>query len=377
MNFSYWEQQSFLAETDVAVIGGGITGLQAALHLNRLEPSLKVLVLEKGILPEGASTKNAGFACFGSISEILADIETASENEIFTLVEKRWTGLQKLRETVGDSNLDFEQSGGYEVFDQDADFEKCAGKIDYFNQILHHITNENTIYSIKDEHIQDFGFKNVKHLIFNSGEGQLNAGKMIKALISKTMAAGINMLNGIKVLSLQPVEKGVILILAGGALLKVKKVIVATNGFAKELLPELDVVPARGQVLVTSKIDNLAVNGCFHYEQGYYYFRNIDGRILLGGGRNLDFKTEATSKSGLTNLVQDKLEEMLRKMIIPGKSHKIEYRWSGIMGFGKQNAPIIKKVKENIFCAVKMQGMGVAIGTLAGQEVAELVIKDL
>ena len=63
---SYWEKTSFF-DYDVIVIGSGIVGLNAAIHLKKSSPALKISVLESGFLPTGASTKNAGFACFGSI----------------------------------------------------------------------------------------------------------------------------------------------------------------------------------------------------------------------------------------------------------------------------------------------------------------------
>src|SRR6185312_8405304 len=71
-SFSYWERTAFVDHADVIIIGSGIVGLSAALHLKRQRPDLKVTVLERGFLPSGASTKNAGFACFGSLSEQLS-----------------------------------------------------------------------------------------------------------------------------------------------------------------------------------------------------------------------------------------------------------------------------------------------------------------
>ena len=146
-----------------------------------------------------------------------------------------------------------------------------------------------------------------------------------------------------------------------------KKVIIATNGFAKQLLPDLDVKPARAQVLITSSIKGLKLKGAFHYQQGYYYFRNIDNRILFGGGRNLDFKGEETTDMRLTEIIQNKLEQILKQNILPKQSYKIEQRWSGIMGVGSEKKPIIKHITKNVVCAVRMGGMGVAIGSLVGQ----------
>ena len=63
-------------------------------------------------------------------------------------------------------------------------------------------------------------------------------------------------------------------------------------------------------------------------------------------------------------------------MILPGTDYKIENRWSGIMGLGDTKSPIVKKVSGNIYCAVRMGGMGVALGSLTGEEAATLVLND-
>ena len=137
--------------------------------------------------------------------------------------------------------------------------------------------------------------------------------------------------------------------------------------------PDLPVSPARSQVLITSPVEQLKLNGVFHYEEGYFYFRNVGNRVLLGGGRHLDFEKEATDEFGITQKIQRKLDRLLRTKILPGKKYTIEHRWSGIMGLGKEKKPIIKKLSKNVVAAVRMGGMGVAIGTLVG----ELAVKEL
>ena len=134
-----------------------------------------------------------------------------------------------------------------------------------------------------------------------------------------------------------------------------------------------DVAPARAQVLITKPIRNLKLKGTFHYDEGFYYFRNIDDRILLGGGRNLDLKGETTTKIDITPKIQNQLEYLLKTVIIPNQKFEIEHRWSGIMGVGSEKKPIIKHVSPNVVCAVRMGGMGVAIGSLVGKEAAELI----
>ncbi|HMR42933.1 MAG TPA: FAD-dependent oxidoreductase, partial [Saprospiraceae bacterium] len=156
--------------------------------------------------------------------------------------------------------------------------------------------------------------------------------------------------------------------------LRPAKVLAATNGFARQLLPALDVQPARNQVIITHPVPGLKVKGCFHYDRGYVYFRNVDNRILLGGARNLDFETEKTEQFGDTDLIQRALSGLMSEMILPGQKWSLDMCWSGIMGVGPEKKPIVQKWTENIAVAVRMGGMGVAIGTLVGEEGAELLI---
>jgi len=151
-----------------------------------------------------------------------------------------------------------------------------------------------------------------------------------------------------------------------------KKVLFATNGFANGLTGGA-VKPARAQVLITEPIENLDIKGTFHLDRGYYYFRNIGDRILLGGGRNLDFDTENTTEFAQTEIVQNKLEQLLKEVILPNQKFEIAHRWSGIMGIGNSKNPIVSQLSENVYCGVRLGGMGVAIGSLIGTELADLV----
>lgn len=375
MDLSYWERDTFFSNVDIIIIGSGIVGLSAALCLKKRAPKLNIIILERGILPMGASSKNAGFACFGSPGELLEDLKTHSENELFSLVEKRWKGLLKLRKNLGDAAIDFQNLGGYEVFDNDLHFSQCADQLGDLNKHLSSITGKKNTYQIADAGITNFGLKQIRHMILNTEEGQIDTGKMIHTLIKLVRNAGVEIINGAEIKKIEDESNQVTIRIATGLSISCKQVIVATNGFAKQLLPSISVQPARAQVLVTKPIQNLKLKGTFHYTTGYYYFRNIGNRVLLGGGRNLDFSAEETSQFGLTNLVQNKLNELLQEMILPYTDYEVDMRWSGIMGLGNEKTSIIKAISKNIFCAVRMGGMGISIGSLVGEEVAELILQ--
>lgn len=376
-NFSYWERTAFVDNADVIIIGSGIVGLSAALHLKTREPNLKVLVLERGFLPSGASTKNAGFACFGTVSEQLEALKSTSEEEVARLANYKWRGLQRLRQNLGDKNIDYHQHGGYELFMQgeDAGASEAINNIDRLNNLLKPAIDRHDIYAVANAKIADFGFDGVGQMIYNPFEGQIHTGKMMRNLLNKCYQNDVLVLNGCEITAIDNEESYIHLTSPQGSF-KAAKVIMATNAFARQLYPDLQVTPGRGQVLVTKPIAGLKLMGTYHFNSGYYYFRNIDGRVLFGGGRNIDFAAEETPEFGHTDAVKQKLTDYLHTMILPGQNAEIEYWWSGIMGFGEELSPIVKQVEPNIFCAVRCNGMGVAMGSLVGEEVAELVLNN-
>jgi glycine/D-amino acid oxidase-like deaminating enzyme len=370
MNLSYWEHKSYLSNVDFTIVGSGIVGLNCALALKNKYPKSKILVLERGMLPQGASTKNAGFACFGSLSEILDDLNSHSEDEVLQLVNKRVAGLKLLRETLGDATVDFQNHGGFELFTKaDSElYQECLDKMDHINTLLESIFNADVFSTSYNQ----FNFKNIQeHYIFNQFEGQIDTGKMMQALTQLVQQKGINILNSVTVQEFSN-HKDSVTVKTNQFEFSTSKLFIATNGFATQLL-DTSVKPARAQVLITKPIDNLHIKGTFHLDKGYYYFRNIDNRILFGGGRNLDFKGEETTELTQTALIQNALEDLLKDTILPDTPFEIEQRWSGIMGVGNQKKAIVKPITDNVFCGVRLGGMGVAIGCLIGKELADLI----
>ncbi len=116
---SYWEKSSFL-NYDVILIGSGIVGLSTAISIKEKQPALTVAILERGILPTGASTKNAGFACIGSLTEILDDLKSMPPSEVLALVQVRKNGLARLRNRLGDNAMCYCANGSHElIFEKD------------------------------------------------------------------------------------------------------------------------------------------------------------------------------------------------------------------------------------------------------------------
>jgi glycine/D-amino acid oxidase-like deaminating enzyme len=384
MAISVWEQSTYFAPKDVVIIGCGFVGLWTAYELIHKNPKLQITILERGVIPSGASTRNAGFSCFGSVSELMYDVHLMGEANMLETVKMRYDGLQRIQKVFDKKTIDYDQFGGYELFEEGGSYaiSKLDADIAYLNKILAPALGTPKkngkylpIYTNETKQIQKLGFQKINALAYSPLEGQLNAAKLVLALQKEVQAKGVQILFNTEVKKFKSHKNGVTVKTNLEAVIDTKQLLICTNGFAKQLVSELDVVPARGQVFVTAPIPNLQFKGTFHFDEGFYYFRNVGNRLLLGGARNKDFKNEKTTSLETSKLIQKTLEEFMMKRILPkgAKKPKIELRWSGTMGMGAIKKPIIKQVQPNVFCAVRMSGMGVAIAPIVAQRAVKLM----
>jgi gamma-glutamylputrescine oxidase len=374
---SIWEKETFFAPQDIIIVGSGFVGLWSAFYLKKKHPQLKVSIIDRGLIPTGASTRNAGFACFGSLSELVYDAKTMGTDKMLQLVEMRYKGLERIRKYFDVKEIDFNLCGGYELFDFDTpiSLEEIGNSIEYINSLLKSITGTKKTFRLVDEKIGIYGFGHTQHLVKNDLEGSLHSGKLLKALLQAVQGMGVQVFTAVEVKNFQVFDDSIELETNRQLSFFTKKLLVCTNAFAKELLEEVDIVPARGQVVLTSPIRNLPWKGTFHSDEGFYYFRNLGDRVLLGGARNKAFAEEQTTAMELSDTIQKELERYLATVVLPNHVGKytIEQRWSGIMAMGSEKMPIIKQVLPNVYCAVRMSGMGVALAPVVGREVSGMM----
>lgn len=366
---SIWEAETFYTPQDFIIVGAGFTGLWTAFFLKQKYPSKSVSVVERGAVPDGASLRNAGFACFGSYTEILSDIKTMGYEKTFQLVKGRFDGLKTIRQYFNESLFDYNNFGGYELITND----DALNRLDEINNFVSSITEAKETYVLKDNYIERFGFQKVKHIIENSFEGGFHPGKLVMELIKKLVSMNVQFRFGTEIKEVEENENAVLLHTMDKSILKAGHVFLCTNAFTKSLLPNVDIVPARGQILLTEPIPNLQVKGAFHFDEGYYYFRNLNNRILLGGARNTSFETEYTLEPFTSLPVQQALENFLSTVILPGRKPQIEHRWAGIMAMGSEKYPIVKQINKRTLCAVRLSGMGVALAPTLAKQLVEMV----
>jgi gamma-glutamylputrescine oxidase len=371
---SVWEKESFFAPADIIIAGSGLVGLWSAYYLKKKAPNLSITIVERGLIPTGASTRNAGFACFGTLSEMITGVKEIGEDQLLELTELRYKGLRKIGKVFSDKEIGLERKGGYELI-ANADSNELRSQIDSFNRLLKKITGHQKIFRLQNEKLGAFGFAGIQHLIGNALEAQLHSGKLCQALLRLVQSMGVTVLNNMEITGYEKVHGQVLLHTHQAPSLLSSQLLVATNAFARQLLPQLDVTPARGQIIVTGPIENLPFRGTFHFDEGFYYFRNLGDRVLLGGARNKALEAETTTEMDISQTIQEELERFLREVVLPGRHYTIEHRWSGIMGMGGEKMPILRAVNDHVFCAVRMSGMGVALAPVVGEKIASLMVE--
>ena len=358
--YSYWESKGWLNDLDAVIVGAGIVGMNAALRLTVLNPQWKVLVVDRASIG-GATTRNAGFACFGSPSELLEDWKALGPEGTIALVQQRWEGLKVLRETCGDEALQYRACGATEAFTDQDQFDQVVAALPMLNEALTPVLGAAPFVIAK--HHQKSGLQGLTGAISSPLEGDLDTASMALALRSRMQQRGVNVLSGAAVEVLTPENKGWAVKTTQGSI-RARHVLVANNGWAANLL-DLDVQTAPNTVLVSQPLADMVLRTTMHHDRGYVYAREVDGRLLIGGGRHWDCTSEEERTARLVSWAQ---------MHIEGASNmEVKYRWVGQLGVGSQRAPIVESVKPGLHVGVRLGGMGVAIGTAIGQKLAELV----
>jgi glycine/D-amino acid oxidase-like deaminating enzyme len=380
MDISVWEKESFYAPCDVLIVGGGLLGLWTARELKIKRPYLKVTLIDKGIIPTGASTRNAGFACFGSPSEMLHDLTVMDSDDMWRIVDMRFRGIQKIRSVIPDAQTGFENSGGYECFSgiSKSEWEQFESQLKGLNIQMQAITGASHSFASAPGKLAGYGLRGFDYMVENRLEGSLHSGKLVKALMAAVKGLGVQVLNGIEMTAYEAGTSSIKVHTSQRINISAKQLLLATNAFLSKQVPALGVVPARGQIILSPPIAGLALKGTFHFDGGYYYFRNLGNRVLLGGARNKDFNGEQTLSLETTANIREALYTFLQKHVPAAAVFPLDAfeSWSGLMAMHPTKQPILAQLDSGIWAAMCCNGMGVALSPVFSEHVAKAMLDN-
>lgn len=375
---SYWEsiEGLGLSHVDVAIVGAGLVGLSAAIRLLKNSPTRRVIVMDS--LPFGAlaSTRNAGFVCLGSPSELAQNLEDFGEAHVSKALNYKWLGLQSLLAIAGKRRAGFRAVPGYDVFDENTMqvYNLSIRHLSRLNFLAEKITKVKNLFSPMEDLPKGLqGTGAFEKAIQINWEGQINSGFAHQAILQKALNLGAIVLHSTTVYGIEEEAKGGKLSTSRGGI-HATKVLLASNAKLQGLWPEAPVKPGRGQVQVGPAPKEFTHHKAnYHYDKGYWYFRTVNDSLLIGGGRNQFFEQETTAALETTPNVQAAISDFAKR--IAGPTWEPTHQWAGIMAFTEDGAPLETWASPSVYAAVGCNGMGVAMGCHVGRRAADALIK--
>jgi glycine/D-amino acid oxidase-like deaminating enzyme len=368
--WSIWEKETLL-KSDLLIVGSGFTGLSAAIHYRKIHPNESVTVVDRLPFSSGASTRNAGFGCIGSPTELLMDLEQHPKETVYSLVKQRFEGLSELVGYFGANSVGKGSHPGYEILLPD-NYDLVDNSLDELNADMKEYLPGRPFERVPGK-LEELGVdpKVFPGMIKLNFEFPINSGFMYQSLYNEACSRGVRIVSGVNVTAVNQAKPDTEIEFDAGeknGVYRARKVLLATNAFAHLLQDKDGIKPGRGMILLSKPLSS-PYEGVFHLDRGNVYFRNLGERFLIGGGRHWEKEEEETYDFGINPELKGRLTQLSRELL-PDVQFEWEMEWSGIMGFQANYNPKIEYVSENILLGAGLNGMGIALSWRFGKLLA-------
>jgi gamma-glutamylputrescine oxidase len=335
---------------EVAIVGGGVTGCACALALAR--SGRRVRLYEAREIASGASGRNGGFALGGGAMPYDRAREQLGHERAYELWLLAKRSLERLRALAGEA---FRQTGSLrlaagaeERVELQAEFAALRADgfaVDWCDELSAAL------------HERFHG------AILHPADGSLHPVRWVRRLARLAAEAGAELREHSHVASLNQLDA--------------EHVVLATDGYTGGLLPALDaaVRPTRGQVLATEPLTERPFPRPHYSRYGYDYWQQTpDGRLVVGGRRDVSLEEEFTAEEATTPPIQIELEALVRELL--GRAPRITHRWAGIFGTTADRLPLVGAVpgRPGLWVACGYSGHGNVLGLACGELVAEAIL---
>jgi glycine/D-amino acid oxidase-like deaminating enzyme len=358
-------------EVDVAIIGSGYTGLNAARVLAK--SGAKVAVLDKETIGWGASSRNGGMLTPGLKASQRQMHKQYGPEQAKHFWQWALDSVDHVADLIAEEHIDCDwaRRGHIALANKPAHYENFKAYKAWLEAVYGY---DRQVLVPKSELQSEIGSKIYHGGMSDDHAGSLQPAKYVHGLAAAVASLGVCLVEGAQVTAIQRSGTGFVLSSTRGEL-KATEVLLATNGYTDGLVPGVrhGIFPVGSYIVVTPPLpqdlqDEISPRGRMLYDSRHFlnYFRlTPDGRMLFGGRNNLS-----------TSLDLDDSAQQLRARMVEVypqlADQPVTHAWTGKLGITADLMPHIGRIK-GIHYAYGYGGHGVSIASYLGKEVGELL----
>ena len=361
------------AKVDVAIIGGGYTGLSAALTLARR--GLQVAVLEAHELGWGGSSRNGGMVLSGLKISMSTAIKRYGLEMARRLFQCSLDSIAMVEKLVREEQIHcgFARTGHLLVANKPGHFDALAAEVDFMAGEFNHKVR----LVSRDDQREEIGSDSYHGALVDETSAGLNPAQYAAGLAQAARRAGAGLHTQAGVQRVSSTGDDFLIETERGAL-HAEKVLVASNGYIDSATPALErrIIPIGSYIIATEPLSaDLAGEliprrrMVFDYKHFLNYFRLSDDNRMVFGGRAAFFPESDRTVRQSAEILQQEMVAVYPQL----RAVDIEYVWGGTLGFAFDLMPHIGEM-DGLWYALGYAGHGVAMATYLGATVAEALL---
>ncbi|MDA2959590.1 MAG: FAD-binding oxidoreductase [Actinomycetota bacterium] len=368
-------------QVDVAIVGGGTTGLWAAHYLLTADPSLRVLIIEATEVGFGASGRNGGW-CVGELAAGPERIEAAAGNAAARqMLRALFDTVDDVGRVCADLGIDCHYTKGGTI--------RLARNGAHLARLRDEVEHLHTRFGLDDDDIRLLGADEARtHLAATSVIGgaffahtaALHPARLVRSLADAVERAGATIVEHTRAISIAPgavtTDRGTV---------RADMIVRATEGYTSDLDGHArSMAPLYSLMVVTDPIPadvwaEIGLGRRQTFGDGrhlvIYGQRTADDRIAFGGrGARYPFASRINPNIEMSSRVHDRITAALRELLPQLSDVGITHRWGGVLGIPRDWFPSVGIDRSaGIAWAGGYVGEGVAASHLGGRTVADLI----
>jgi gamma-glutamylputrescine oxidase len=337
-------------DADVCVVGLGGSGLSCIHEL--LDMGIRVAGVDAGAVAAGAAGRNGGFLLAGCYHFYHDAVALYGADRALAIYHAT---VGQINRMAAETPLAVRQVGSIRLATTDEERADCDAQLDAM--------------LADDLPVEPYWGPEGDGLLIPT-DASFDPLLRARLLAVHAIARGALLYESTRALSVEPGT-----VITASARITCDAVIVAVDGALSRLLPELSgrVRTARLQMLATEPDPGVEIARPVYARYGFEYWQQLpDGRVALGGFRDLGGEAEWTDSTEVTPLIQAALERHLREVV--GAQAPITRRWAASVGYTADGLPILDQVRPRVWAVGGYSGTGNVIGALCGRAVARLAL---